>query len=641
MDRTIAEVAVDTPLAHLDRRFDYEVPSTMLPGLAPGARVRVRFAGRPRDGYVMAVKGDTDQETLLPVERLVSPEVVLLPEVARLVRAVADHYAGTFADVVRLAVPPRHGKTEQAKPPDFPAVRLEPGRVECLGHYEWGGRFCQVLRDGGRPRAAWCALPVFGADWPAGLLDAAEACLESGRGALVLAPDAGELRRLEAACAARFGKGGFVSLSAEVGPAARYRRFLAVSRGSVKLVLGTRAAVFAPVADLGLIAMWDDGDDSYAEPRAPYPHAREVAALRAHLAGAGLLLGGHVRTAEVEALLEKGWLAPIGLPPSQARLACPRVAATAGRDSYGSQDPAGRVRVPHDAFTLIRAGLAQGPVLVQVPRTGYLQCVACATCQRPARCPRCQEPLRAEAGGLTCRWCGPANWSCPDCGDNRFRAGAVGVRRTAEEFGKAFPGTLVVQSRGDQPVASVPDEPALVLSTPGVEPEAVGGYAAAVLLDADAMLWRPDLRAGEEALRRWLRATALVRPAGEGGTAMIVGSSGERAVQAALRLDPAGFAARELADRREAGFPPAVKLVTVEGPLSEVADAVGQLELPDGVEQLGPFPLPGEDETCRVTLRAVAGGGAALVRAVKLAQSSRSARKLRPLRVRVDPQVVG
>ena len=70
-------------------------------------------------------------------------------------------------------------------------------------------------------------------------------------------------------------------LIAEAGPAARYRAFLAALRGGVKVVIGNRAAAYAPVRDLGLVALWDDGDDLLSEPRAPYPHTREVLALRA------------------------------------------------------------------------------------------------------------------------------------------------------------------------------------------------------------------------------------------------------------------------------------------------------------------------------------------------------------------------
>ena len=98
-----------------------------------------------------------------------------------------------------------------------------------------------------------------------------------------------------------------VALSAGLGPAARYRRWLAALRGSARLVIGTRSAVFAPVSDLGLVMVWDDGDDTLAEPRAPYPHAREVAMLRAHQMRCAALIGGYARTAEAHALVRSGW----------------------------------------------------------------------------------------------------------------------------------------------------------------------------------------------------------------------------------------------------------------------------------------------------------------------------------------------
>ncbi len=94
-----------------------------------------------------------------------------------------------------------------------------------------------------------------------------------------------------------------------------------------------------------------------------------------------------------------------------------------------------------------------------------------------------------------------------------------------------------------------------MLATPGVEPFAPGGYAAALLLDGDALLNRPDLRAAEEALRRWRAAAALVRPASQGGAVVLSADPAAPAVQALVRGDPAGHAARELAERRELGCP--------------------------------------------------------------------------------------
>src|SRR4029079_13543581 len=85
----------------------------------------------------------------------------------------------------------------------------------------------------------------------------------SGRGSLLLAPDARDVARLDRALTALLGSGRPVVLSADLGPAAAYRAFVAVSRGQVPIVVGTRAAAFAPVASLGLVALWDDGDDLY------------------------------------------------------------------------------------------------------------------------------------------------------------------------------------------------------------------------------------------------------------------------------------------------------------------------------------------------------------------------------------------
>src|SRR4029079_15262126 len=93
-------------------------------------------------------------------------------------------------------------------------------------------------------------------------------------------------------------------------------------------------------------------------------------------------------------------------------------------------------------------------------------------------------------------------------------------------------------------------EPALVVSTPGAEPLAEGGYGAVLLLDSWALLSRADLRAGEEAVRRWVGAATLARPASRGGRVVVVADGGLVPVQALLRWDPAPFAARELGERR-------------------------------------------------------------------------------------------
>jgi primosomal protein N' (replication factor Y) len=631
-------VAVDVPHAHLDRPFDYLVPASLHEAAQPGVRVRVRFAGRLVGGFVLErveQSADTGQgRALATLDRVVSAEPVLSTVVAALARTVADRYAGTLADVLRMAVPPRHAKVEAEPAPDpvLPPPALGPDEVAAgWGRYGAGAAFLREVAAGAAPAAVWTALP--GPSWPNELAAAVRTALAAGRGALVVVPDHRDATRVSAAVQEQCGPGQHVLLTADAGPARRYRGWLAVRRGAVRAVVGTRAAMFAPVHDLGLVAVWDDGDDLHAEPRAPYPHVREVLRLRAAAEGAALLLGGLARTAEGAALLASGGAQAVQADRARVRAAAPAVRA-AGDDTELARDAAARsARLPTAAWDTVQAGLRAGPVLVQVPRRGYLPALACVSCRAAARCVTCSGPLELRGGRsmASCGWCGrlAARWQCPQCEGTRFRAAVVGARRTAEELGRAFPGVPVRTSGRDGVLASVPNEPALVVATPGAEPVAAGaGYAAALLLDGWALLGRPDLRAAEEALRRWLAAAALVRPAAAGGRVLVLAESELAPVQALLRWDPAGAADRELADRQRLRFPPAVRLASLSGALAAVADLLAALPasgLPAAAQVLGPSPTRGG--ATRALVRVPLADGAALAAALKAGQAVRSARK--------------
>ncbi|MEV5752835.1 primosomal protein N' [Actinoallomurus sp. NPDC052308] len=790
----VARVAVDVSLPHLDRPFDYLVPAKLDEKAVPGCRVRVRFAGQLVDGFLLDRVEESDHGGRLSfIDRVISPEPVLTPEIAALVREVADRYAGTFADVLRLAVPPRHARVEAERRPDAavtvsldededeekattatdaggaepgadldralaeasigeagrqgdtepaeaeahartagpdaeapgpvtddtgsaaeaaapsvetaeqgaepagrgaePAGRgaepagpgAEPVRpdaeaagpsvevrgpgaepagpsVEAAGRgaepvgpgaeggqgagvadggpgpwdaYRAGRSFLAALREGRAPRAVWTALP--GTDWTDAVARAARAALDGGRGVLIVVADGREVARVDTALEAALGSDRHVALTAELGPAERYRRWLAVLRGEVTAVVGTRAAMFAPVRDLGLVVLWDDGDDVHAEPHAPYPHAREVLALRAHRAGAGALIGGFTRTTDATQLVETGWAHPLVPDRDRLRRSMPHV-RPAGDDAELARDEAARTaRLPHLAFRVARQGLEKGPVLVQVPRRGYVPALACARCRGPARCQECEGPLALTSGHAApyCRWCGriAGAWRCPECGSGHVRAVVVGARRTAEELGRAFPGVPIRTSGRDGVLATVGAEPALVVATPGAEPAPAEGYAAALLLDGWVLLGRADLRAGEETLRRWTNAAGLVRP---GGPVVVLADGALAPVQALLRWDPVTFAERELAERRELGFPPAVRMASLTGTPQAVRELVEAADLPPDAEVLGPVEVGDGQE--RALIRVDRARGAVLARCLKTAQAARSARKTTEVvRVRIDP----
>ena len=372
----MAVVLVDVGLAHLDRPFEYAVPEALADTAVPGARVRVRFAGQDVDGFVLERRAEAEHEgRLAPLRRVVSPEPVLTPALLALGRAVAERYAGTLGDVLRLAIPPRHATAEKnlrgeaPEPPPMP----EPGP---WAGYPAGPSFLRRVASGQAPAASWLALPgqhprvgVAGAgagalpdgepapgggsrrrpgqprrtgaaaepaagpaavaggddttDWPAALAVAAGTALAAGRGAVLVVPDHRDVDRVDAALKALLGTGQHVRLTAGQGPQARYTAWLKVLRGHVRCVVGTRAAMFAPVHDLGLVAWWDDGDDLLTEPRAPYPHVREVLALRARTEGAALLTGGFTRTTAVQRWVEAGEVHPVAAAAAAVRRAAP------------------------------------------------------------------------------------------------------------------------------------------------------------------------------------------------------------------------------------------------------------------------------------------------------------------------------
>ncbi len=640
----VARVLLDLPLAHLDRPFDVSVPETMAQAAQPGVRVKVRFAGQEADGFVLERLAESDHPSpLQPLRRVVSPEQVLTPEVLGLVGAVATRYAGTRDDVLRLAVPPRHATTEQ-EPPGEPAgvVPRDPAAAAAAwADHPRAGAWVSHLREGAAPRAVWNPPPS--ADWPRLV---AEAALSAPGGVVVCVPDGKDVERVDAALRATGEPEQHAVLTADSGPAARYRSFLRLLRGERRIAVGTRAAAFAPVRDLALVVVWDAGDDLHAEPRAPYPHTRETLLLRADRAGAAVLVGGFSRSVECHHLVHSGWAHELTAPREVLRRSVTTAVAGATEHDLARDTAARAARIPKQVHDLLREAAQEGPVLVQNPRHGYVPALACERCRTPARCTACTGPLRlgSPTEPPACRWCGEEApvWACPECGHRGLRAPVIGQSRTAEEIGRALPRVRVRTSARDGVLAHVDGRPQVVVATPGAEPVAEGGYAAVVLLDTWLLLSRPDLRTEEEALRRWANAVALVRP---GGRALVVGDPTHPTVQALVRWDVAGYAAREASSRVEAHLPPATRLATLTGAPGALDDALTLLDVPEPVEVLGPVDVvdgpgagvgePGERQ--RVVVRVPRTHGARLSASLGELQRLRSARKLDPVRIQVDP----
>ncbi len=672
----VASVAVDISLPHLDRPFDYNVPESMSQTAQPGVRVRVRFAGKLVDGFILERRSESDsQRALSLLTSVVSDEVVLRADIAALCRRVADRYAGSLADVLRSAVPPRHAATEKRvtgkRITEESVTAIPSSNAGQWREYLGGEALVERVKQAQGPRAVWTVAP--GDDWASMVAAMVARTAAVNIGALVVVPDSREVARLTSALDDALGPGCYATLTAEGSVGQRYGEFLRALREGTSVVIGTRAASFAPVRNLGLIVVWDDGDDSLADPRAPYWHARDVLAMRAELLNAAIVVGSTSRSVEAASMVATGWAREVVRPRADVRERAPRVTVAGGAgasDRELESDPAARsARIPHVAWAIAKEALTSGPVLVQVPRRGYIPALSCQRCRAPARCTACAGPLSLSSGHAiaACSWCGrlAGDWGCPTCDGSALRAMRVGERRTAEELGRAFPGVQVITSGRDSAGRGVVDrvdsQPALVVCTPGAEPIADGGYSAALLLDAASMLARPDLRAAEETLRRWMNVVALVRPRSpgkqhqqkdgdRGGQIVVHAESDLAVVQALVRHDPGGFAETELRERSALRLPPMWRVAELVGAAVDVASLLSHVRLPDSTTVLGPVPYErtqGVGKSPSVALvRALASAplddGVTLATALRAGAAIRSAGKVGgPVTIRLDPVVLG
>ena len=474
-------------------------------------------------------------------------------------------------------------------------------------------------------------------------------------------------------------------LNAETMPAAdRYRTYLAVALGQVKVVIGTRAVMYAPVEGPALFAILEDAAYQNMDGMMPYPQARGVMRLRAKSHDGVFVAMANARTPQSQ--WENTGPGTVETPVSGYSttihpLASPLKDATPwvrwlNRDELARlADPSIGARVPHTAVRVLSKALESGPVLLSIPQDSVSETLSCAKCHRQARCAKCSGPLQLPADRRDstprCRWCGAAaiNWKCPGCGHERMRVVRVGAAGTAAELAGLFRGVPVVLSSKTQGlVRDVACQPMIVIATPGFEPRvrpvsaeqgsAGHEYRAVAVLDAWTSLYALGVDARLDTLTAWMRAMSLCAPRSRGGQALILGETDPAIAQSLMLWDSRILAAKDLEERVETGMPPAVAAACVWGRRDAVMtlmQRIGALggdwtacgELPG---MLGPVPIAQPDTVDARELEATADRVKAVIRVPQSRRAELAARLHREtarhvasrepgeLRFRVDPK---
>jgi primosomal protein N' (replication factor Y) len=567
------DVAILVPRLELDRAFTYRLPEEVAD--ATGHLVSVPFHGRTVHGYVLGPAADVPAR-VLPVRQVLSKGPVVNATGLVLARWIAERYVVPLATAIAAMHPPRVASEEtEPVPPGAPTPDVTVPSV--LGGYERGGDLLLAAQEA---EGAFLVRPLPGEEG-ATCLEAVAACLDGGREAVVVVPEAEPLpataRRVLEAC----GDAAVAFVGGD--PRERYRSWLEMLVGRYRVVVGTRPAVFAPVRRLGLVWVHREVHPAHREERAPYHRTRDVALARARLEGAVAVLAGLSPSADAVAVADRGEGTVVRAPRDREREEAPLVETVRPAQEDRSPRLTELLRKARGAFLLLS-------------RRGYGVARICRTCGEPARCTACGGTVMMRVGVAVCAICG-TEAVCQSCGGTRFGIERGGTERL-QEWAAGL--TELPVLRVEEGAAAVP---------PGIDWITVGTAAEVkdfgpirldlvAVLDADRARRRAGLVAAEQALATWHEAAAWASPRLGGGRVLVhTREPGDPAIQALVRWDPWHFHRAERRRREEAGFPPGFPVFRV----------TGRHGLAEALEALPPahllFSGTGDETVCLVTLR--------------------------------------
>ncbi|MFM2276624.1 MAG: hypothetical protein RIT12_20 [Actinomycetota bacterium] len=538
----VAKVRFASPLPQLDKEFDYLVPQNLASTLKFGQLVEVPFGSgsKAKTGVVCGIVEEAaPREKLLTITSLVSSFAVFTKNQFELCLAVAERQAGTVGELLSGAIPKRFVRSESKLEP-FPnnqELTIKDSSSELVESLESHQRIYF------QPALLGHVNDV--PDWAINFAEASASQLNSGHSTLVVLPDFAELAKFERALE----KLGLLSVSlrhssSDTG-SVRYSNHLK-SIESAAINYGLRGAVFAPCKNLGLILLWDDGDESHIEQSSPYWSSRDVLLQRSELENAQLVISSHSPSTEVVRLIELGYLTHKSASPVTVS-----VVITELSDRLDSQ-----------TFALISNTLRNGnPVLVQIANAGWASALICVGCRELKLCPSCEASVWIDPSGIMrCRSCRVHIDPAPCvCGKTGTRPTKLGASAFTQQMQRSFPDATVVHSNGEDRLVSVKSGPLLVVATPGAEPEVEGGYACVVIADAQSMVSSPRLRALEQSLGKWANAISLCR---SDATVVFVGLKGNLSDDM-RKLDFFGSVSEDFLDRKDLGLPPITRIASI------------------------------------------------------------------------------
>lgn len=463
-------------------------------------------------------------------------------------------------------------------------------------------------------------------------LSAIAEALSLGRSAIVLVPEIALTAQVVDVFVARFGEQVAV-LHSRLSEGERHDEWRRLQEGAARIVVGARSAIFAPVENVGLIVVDEEHEASYKQEKTPRYNAKDLAAHRAQLSRATLLLGSATPSMESYYWATCSDLAARYLPPEQEDSAgrapmrliempqrignrpLPHVEVVDLREEFKTRRALFSERLT-DAMAE-RLKRRQQTILF-LNRRGYAQFILCRDCGWSAKCPNCAVSLAYHIfdRSLKCHHCDHSDATpatCPDCRGVKVKAFGIGTEKVEEEVLRLFPEARIARMDRDTTAAKGSHGRILRDFREGEADILIGTQMVAKGLDfpnvtlvgvvsADTAINMPDFRAAERTFQ------LLTQVAGRAGRGVTPGeviiqtfSPDHYAIQAAIRHDYVSFYRQEILFRQELKYPPFSRFANLicsdeqerraELQATALAAAVREAA-PEGIEIIGPSPAP-------------------------------------------------
>ena len=568
-----------------------------------GCRAVAMFGRRKLTGWVVgtADKPPAQLKSIRSIERAVDTEPLFGAELLDLARWLSNLTMSSLGEVLAAMLP---GGRRESRALVERSEDEATSPIETLSDDQRSALEAVLAGAGER----FYLYGITGSGKTEVYLRAAEDALARQRGVVYLVPEIALSHHLVEGLRKRF-ENRVAVIHSGLTPSRRLAEWRRIQSGEARLVLGARSAVFAPVADLGLVIIDEEHEGSYKSAAAPRYHARQVAMKRCRDAGATLLMGSATPSVEAWAMMREGKLGRLNLR---------------GRPAGGS-DPEVRIVDLTREKALFSGALIEGmnrvlgegrQVLLFLNRRGFSYHYSCRSCGGQILCRHCSVPLTYHKSRRTmvCHYCGfrmPPPSTCPDCGSTEMKAAGFGTERIEEEVSRLFPEKRVARLDADTSRKKGVLEARLrefrnheIDILLGTQMVAKGlnapGVKLAAVLSADTSLNLPDFRASERTFALILQVSGRAgrfRPDGE----VIVQTDrpGAAAVRLAAENRVEDFYNDEIEQRRLLGFPPFSRLfrIVVRGrDLGRVersaSDLAARLGADIGGELLGPAECP-------------------------------------------------